>query len=187
MKCFKEVAVLLLCFIFKLVSSQRSQSGNITSSSLIPKPSDGNITAYCDGNLSCPTWFNCDVQKVCKCGNGHNNAVVCDDKSLVSAVLDCNCVTYDGETEATFLGACFYNCGRHFPNLIPYNIYQKLPTSPKTLLNKSVCTNFHRTGLLCGDCKEGHSPFVFSYNLSCVKCPEAIKTGGISSWLPLYL
>ena len=33
----------------------------------------------------------------------------------------------------------------------------------------------HRTGLLCGDCEDGHSPFVLSYNLSCVRCPDGHK------------
>ena len=42
-------------------------------------------------------------------------------------------------------------------------------------MNDSVCTQFHKTGLLCGDCEEGYSPFVFSYNLSCVRCPHGRK------------
>ena len=43
------------------------------------------------------------------------------------------------------------------------------------LLNTSFCSYFNRTGLICGDCEEGHSPFVLSYNLSCVRCPEGHK------------
>ena len=43
------------------------------------------------------------------------------------------------------------------------------------MLDKSACTHFHRTGLLCGDCEEGYSPFVLSYNLSCVRCPDGHK------------
>ena len=39
----------------------------------------------------------------------------------------------------------------------------------------SVCEDFNRAGVLCGDCKEGYSPLVFSYNLSCVKCPDGHK------------
>ena len=50
----------------------------------------------CSKDSHCPTWFICDTElKVCKCGDGHNYAVVCGDKKLVSAVLDCHCVTYD--------------------------------------------------------------------------------------------
>ena len=43
------------------------------------------------------------------------------------------------------------------------------------LLNFSVCRYFNRAGLLCGDCEEGYSPLVLSYNLSCVKCPNGNK------------
>ena len=54
-------------------------------------------------------------------------------------------------------------------------MHNKLPQKSEALLNKSVCTSFHRTGLLCGDCEEGYSPFVLSYNFSCVKCPDGHK------------
>ena len=43
------------------------------------------------------------------------------------------------------------------------------------MINESVCTDFNRAGLLCGDCEEGYSPFVLSYNLSCVRCPDGHK------------
>ena len=39
-------------------------------------------------------------------------------------------------------------------------IYTRLPRKPEELLDKSACSHFHRTGLLCGDCEEEHSPFV---------------------------
>ena len=42
-------------------------------------------------------------------------------------------------------------------------------------LNINFCTQFHRKGPLCGDCEDGYSPFVLSYNLSCVKCPDGHK------------
>ena len=80
-------------------------------------------------------------------------------------------MTYD--KGSTFVGACFYNC-KSF-NSTHDLVIRKLPKNPETLINDSVCTHFHRTGLLCGDCEEGHSPFVLSYNLSCVKCPDGHK------------
>ena len=43
------------------------------------------------------------------------------------------------------------------------------------LLNTSACTSFHRTGLLCGDCEDGHSPLVLSYSFNCVECPDGHK------------
>ena len=46
------------------------------------------------------------------------------------------------------------------------------PENPEALLNGSICAYFHRAGLLCDDCEDEHSPFVLSYNLSCVKYPD---------------
>ena len=131
-------------------------------------------TQFCSNNSTCPTWFICDSNNKCQCGNEHHKKVVCDVDNLSSAVLDCNCVTYDENTGSTFLGACFYNCENSNKNN-EEPLYKKLPKNPKLLLNESVCTYFHRTGLLCGDCEDGHSPLVLSYNLSCVKCPDGHK------------
>ena len=128
--------------------------------------------ASCSNDSACPTWYICDEQKQCKCGGGddHDNRVVCDDENLRSAVLNCNCVTYDVKTNSTIVGSCYYNCmnGKE-------DAYTWLPENPETLINGSVCTRFHRAGSLCGDCEEEHSPFVLSYNLSCVKCPDGHK------------
>ena len=85
----------------------------------------------------------------------------------------CNCVTYNKEKGSTYVGGCFYNC-RSF-NLTKNLVIRQLPKNPEALINNSVCTHFHRTGLLCGDCEAGHSPPVLSYNLSCVECPDGYK------------
>ena len=93
---------------------------------------------------------------------------LCVTENRESFVLDCHCVTYDRQSGSTYLGLCFYNCKNNkFQERIDY-VYKKLPQKSEDLLNRSVCTHFHRTGLLCGDCEERHSPLVFSYNLSCV-------------------
>ena len=127
----------------------------------------------CSYDSQCPTWFICDSnESICKCGNDHNLAIACDDKELTSAVLDCHCVTYDEQTESTFLGLCFYNCGNHFFGTQRDSVYVKLQARPELLINNSFCTQFRRTGLLCGDCEDGYSPLVLSYSLSCVECPD---------------
>ena len=132
---------------------------------------DGHL--QCSNDSACPTWFVCEKGE-CHCGNGHNYAVVCDEKKHTSAVLDCYCVTYDQRHDSTYLALCFYNCERYNKTKRDY-VYHKLPKVPKMLINDSACTRFHRTGLLCGNCEDGHSPLVFSYNLSCVECPDGHK------------
>ena len=127
---------------------------------------------HCNNDSACPTWFICNSQNICECGNEHSYKVVCDIERGEAAVLDCHCVTYDRQTGSTYLGLCFYNC---ISIKKVDHIHHKLPQKPEVLLNKSVCASFHRTGLLCGDCEEGYSQFVLSYNLSCVKCPNGHK------------
>ena len=124
--------------------------------------------SHCNNDAQYPTWFICDSGKTCQCGEGHNSAVVCDVNHLKSALMDCHCMTYINETKATYLGSCYYNCMNE-------NIYRLLPKNPRLLINESACTRFNRAGLLCGDCERGCSPFVLSYNLSCIKCPDGHK------------
>ena len=121
---------------------------------------------HCSHDRECPTWFTCNSSSMCQCGKKQDHAIACDDKLQSSAVLDCYCVTYDNKSGSTYLGLCFYNCDK------TSSIYQSLPASAEMLINGSVCTDFNRAGLLCGNCQDGYSPFVLSYNLSCVKCPN---------------
>ena len=166
MNCLKKTLVLLL---FTVVSCQSSRWN-----SDVIKLSDNEYT-HCSNDSMCPTWFICNSEKKCQCGNGHTDAIVCDDKSLTSAILDCHCVTYDGESQSTFVGSCFYNCENHKSERERDLVYHQLPKEREMLINRSVCSYFHRTGLLCVDCEGGHSPLVLSYNLSCVRCPDGHK------------
>ena len=82
----------------------------------------------CSNNSACPTWFFCDAdQEVCHCGNSHDDAIVCNEMKLVSAVLDCHCVTYDEQTESTYLGSCFYGCENYNSTIEIDSVYHKLP------------------------------------------------------------
>ena len=127
----------------------------------------------CSTDGMCPTWFTCKPDGSCKCENSSNDAIVCDNAKQISAFLDCHCVTYDKKSNSTYVGACFFTC-EHFRDASKNEpaVYHSLPRTPKMLVNKSICSYFHRTGILCGDCQDGYSPFVLSYNLSCVKCPD---------------
>ena len=162
-----------------VVFSQLSQALNQTFD-VIRHAGDG--YPHCSNDHSCPTWFICNSQSTCQCGDQHSAAVVCDNKLKESAVLDCHCITYDKQSQATYLGHCFYNCENGNPTEVVDSVYKKLPQKPEELLNKSACTHFHRMGLLCGDCEEEHSPLVLSYNLSCVRCP-----GGHKNWWKFVL
>lgn len=50
-------------------------------------------------------------------------------------------------------------------------------------INEEMCTKrFNRKGTLCGDCKEGFFPLVYSIDMMCVKCPN-----GESNWWKFLL
>ena len=129
-------------------------------------------STYCSHGSECPTWFTCNSSNTCQCGNGHDHAIFCDEVNFSSAVLDCYCVTYDKESKSTYLGSCFYNTDDHSHT---GTVYKELPTNAEMLINGSICADFNRAGLLCGNCEDGYSPLVLSYNLSCVKCPDGHK------------
>ena len=165
---------LLILTLAILVTKQQSHTINYTEKF--------NDTECNDGN-SCPTWFTCNSEKGCECGSRYNNAILCDNNKLISAVSRCNCVTYDEVNNFTFVGSCPYNCAFFYSKQDEIHLcYQYLPSKPEMLTNSSACTQFLRTGLLCGDCEEGYSPLVHSYNLSCVECP-----GGHKNWWKFML
>ena len=177
MKCLLQIVVLISVL-------------TASSSKWVHEASDKNVKrTHCSNDSSCPTWFTCNAEKNCECNERLTDAVLCDNKNLRSAILDCHCATYDTQSGSTFAGSCFYNCKDILPTR-QHDLFQHLPLKPEMLVNYSACLDFHRTGLLCGDCEEGYSPLVLSYNLSCVKCPDGHKNWWkfiVAGFVPLTL
>ena len=164
-----SLLIIALFLVLLFLSSAELESTNPDSTSAVSFLGNDN---HCRNDSTCPTWFTCNSKKRCQCDRGHTTAIVCDNQAQVSAVLNCNCVTYDIESKSTYAGACFYNC---LLSSSPFARIEELPKNPEILINSSACTPFHRTGLLCGDCEDGYRPLVLSYNLSCVECPDGHK------------
>ena len=129
----------------------------------------------CNGSSSCPTWFSCNADKKCQCKSRHD-IILCDETKMLSAVPNCHCVTFDSNTGDVFAFACIYTCGANVRNnyrILPQNLNAS---------NFQICSAFHRTGILCGDCDKNQSNLVLSYNLACVECPNAAK-----NWWKFFL
>ena len=165
-----HVVNLIQLLMLAIVSSAQSKSNRHDVIEL-----SNSKSTQCSNDSTCPTWFTCNSQNHCECGNGHHGVIVCNNKNEISSVLICHCVTFDEKSNSSFVGSCFYNCEFRKKDKENNDIYNHLPKQPRMLLNDSACTPFHRTGLLCGDCEEGYSPLVLSYNLSCVECPDRHK------------
>ena len=163
-------SIKLLLLMLTLVQLSKSKDNSTNNDKFLK----GDI--QCGNDSTCPTWFFCNATEKCQCNYGHRDNILCDNRAHISAVMNCNCVTYNKHTKCTYAGGCFYNCKsamtRNHMWIMPI---QQLPRNPEALINNSACTYFHRSGLLCGDCEEGYSPLVLSYNLSCVECPDGHK------------
>ena len=139
---------------FIIMATCYQQRKFILASTCNPSTSSGLVRklANCSDDSMCPTWFTCDTsQKSCSCGRQWKGAIKCVNDRKISGVHNGYCVTYDDNTNSTYMGSCPYN----YPN---DTTYKPLSVNPKQLNN--CCTQFHRKGLLCGDCEDGYSPFV---------------------------
>lgn len=83
-------------------------------------------------------------------------------------LLPCYCITQNNlNSSQTVVGFCPYTCKA----LTPLLNYIALPNiSNASQLTQFVCKNFSRTGQMCGECKKGYAPAVYSYSLNCVNC-----------------
>ena len=125
-------------------------------------------TGYVDTeNSTCSkTWFftkqftNGSI--ACECGSDLGLVVSCDRASGQVELLENYCMTYDTHNISLVVGKRYM----YFAS----NERYALPDDP-SLLNQK-CEHYGRTGQLCGRCKDGYAPPVYSYNLSCVECTD---------------
>ena len=126
---------------------------------------------------SCAPWFQCQEGK-CQPGPPLPLDVLSSDNKLVWV---CNCVTYVNNTVE--VGRCIFNCLTLNSN---YEIpFKELPNNVSKL-NAMFCDRFNRQGTLCGQCKDGHFPLAYSFDLTCVKCPNS-KTNWIKYVLVAFV
>ncbi len=128
---------------------------------------DSQASSEVDGNTSCVnTWFLQvpDDDHTCECGSTVGSKVRCDNATKEVDILDCYCMTYSEDDHSTVIGQCLYGCNHK-------SSYYSLPSNISQL-NGKVCGWLNREGQLCGRCKDGFAPAVYSYSLSCVECKE---------------
>ena len=134
--------------------------------------SPGNGTLECSMLWSCcgrEAYQNRDILPYGIVNCGENNAL---------SILNGYCLTIDEETDTLEAGRCLYNYNTHD------RIYNDLPRS-KSKLNDFMCgleAELNRTGTLCGKCQDGYYPLAYSYDMTCVQCPN-----GKSNWWKFVL
>ena len=137
----------------------------------------------------CPTWmYHTNSSNKCTCGVDNHHTVKCDQSVDQVYILDSYRMTYDKSNREVIVGASLY--GMFTPN-DNYETYHLVPMN-KSQLNEAMCGRYNRKGRLCGECKEGYSPLVYSYDIHCRKCTETeskhniIKYVGVA-FVPLTL
>ena len=121
-------------------------------------------------DIQCPTWMHfSNTTSSCVCGAEHHGAIKCNATLNEIYVLDCHQMTFDEKLQKVIAGLSFYGC---LNQANPNDIYHRVPAN-RSQINEVMCSPFHRGGRLCGACRDGYSPLVYSYQLHCKQCSEA--------------
>ena len=125
-------------------------------------------------------WSYCVEEDCNHCNLRPDNIFMCNDSIGQVNLLSAYCATFNNDTGYIETGACIYNEG-HIHSTIE-QVYTALPSNVSEL-NEFMCGKlFNRTGTLCGKCKDGHYPLVYSFDMNCVECPN-----GNSNWWKFLL
>ena len=99
---------------------------------------------------------------ICECGDTLDGVVKCDSNSFKVQVLQAYCMTSSDDLN-TVVGHC--------PSTF-LTLTTTMSINNVSDLNDAMCGSLNRTGQMCGGCKEGHAPPVYSYSLACVECSD---------------
>ena len=103
------------------------------------------------------------------CSKIPNGILKCSDNRSMSVERG-NCVTYSKSEDAIEVGKCIYTIAKTRKR----PLYKEIPITENGIDN-STCEEFNRNRTLCGKCKEDYYPLVYSFNMTCIKCPNAGK------------
>ena len=122
----------------------------------------------------CPPWYLLKGN-TCQRGNDRLGMIRFSSKTNQPFLLPFYCMTTSENTtqHRDVLGGCLLTTNiKEFAHFFP------LPCNVSEL-NQFMCADTNRDGQLCGRCREGFAPPVYSYSLNCVNCSEY----GYQNWL----
>ena len=146
--------------------------------------------SYTANDEPCPTWFHYSEKGSCVCGDPVKGVVSCDNATQSVGVLDCFCMTSNGDNgNTTVVGSCIFNCFNCTDWTRP-DLYHPVYGNVSGLDDKT-CGYLNRKGRLCSACKERHRVSAYSYDLTCFHCTSSIGHNVIKyvsiAFLPLTL
>ena len=113
-------------------------------------------------NTSCPTWhyYNSTTGQ-CECGFW----LKCSSDVNEVEIHTRTCATSSGQGDDYYIGLCPF---RHIVNSTN-RMYSEMPSNASQL-DEVICGSSNRRGLLCGECKDGYGPAVYSFDKKCADC-----------------
>ena len=130
----------------------------------------------------CPTWTlpAGNDSHLCICGDSLRGIIRCNPHTLSVSIQNGYCMTHDHAHNTTYATKCPYVLNHHFNQnyiALPHNVSE---------LNSAMCGPFNRQGRVCGRCKSGYGPAVFSANLNCYRCSGSYHGWGLYLLLELF-
>ena len=109
----------------------------------------------------------------CKCEKNLSSLIKCDGEMQQLYLEIGQCIsTYSGTNMTVVIGECPYiHPSARNSSMFPY--FPLPPNMTASDVNSYMCGEMNRTGMLCGRCKNGTGPSVFSPDLKCVKCIDS--------------
>ena len=119
---------------------------------------------------SCPPGLFCKEGQ-CECMTHPNYIISCN--GTRSFLFKSFCATFSEEENITVVGTCpFAYIISHTPKEdTAESLRYELPGSVHEL--ELLCNSSNREGTLCGRCQADHYPLAYSFNLTCIPCPNA--------------
>ena len=126
-------------------------------------------------DTSCPTWYYYNnVTGECECGFWLHCS---SDGNQVDIGLG-NCATSSGQEDDYYVSHCPFI---HILNNTN-RLYSEMPSNASQL-DEVMCGLYNRRGLLCGECKDGYGPAVYSFDQTCANCSSLWSRYAISLYL----
>ena len=127
-----------------------------------------------DTSTQCPMWMKTvdGSSDNCTCGDVSREVITCNEKTRKVCILDGYIMTYNEAEDIVEAGHTIYAWRRKHFNHGKKKLYYSVPQNRSNLIF-DVCDRFQREGRLCGKCKKGYSPLVYTYKLSCANCSNS--------------